>query len=470
MEELLKLSSISVNLCAIQDFLWYGTVQSNATMYQNIYKVPHGHILKDDGTLTSKIDYTSIAIDNHISFESASAKFRQIFENATKNLIDTSKTIGCQLSGGFDSSSVYGIATKYTDNIIALSKDFSHPSCDERDYIDAVMKFHRYKTDIIRKDCTALDYKYRYNMKWNYDLNPHWPIWVTFTMLAPLMEAVRENNIDTVLTGQVGDHTLAGSQASIINHLYRGKISDFIREVSYLKHPKRYIQRHFKNKLKDKIGESNFNRLKMLLGKPVIQPSCEEVFGEKVPSRSFVDIVDSKTFKWVDQERIVDAVTSSSFHMSKYSSFSNAVYEKYGIKFVSPFEDEELIKFMLSVPPEYRYSMGNRRHLHAYAMKDILPPKVLNRRDKAEFSVIVRQQIDAIDREKLWQDPTLVKMGLIKLETIKAHEQAYISGKMKPQDFNRYWRMINIEYWYALNPYLDRSEFAPNPYVLESCK
>jgi len=469
MEELLKPSSISVNIYAVQDFLWYGAIQSDATMYQDIYKVPNGYTLQNDGTLLQSIDYTSISLDHSLTFKSASSKFRQIFETATQKLIDPSKMIGCQLSGGFDSSSVYGVAMKYTDNIVALSMDFTHKSCDERDYIDAVMDLYN-KTEIIREDCTALDYKYQYHMKWNYDLNPHWPIWVTFTMLAPLMEAVREKNIDTVLTGQLGDHTLAGNQASIINHLYRGKISDFIREVSYLNHPKRYIQNHFKSKLKDKIGEVNFNRLKMLLGKAVVPPANENIFGEKVPSASFVDAVEDKIFQWADQKRIVHALTSSFFHMSRYSSFSNAVYEKHGIKFLSPFEDEELIKFMLSVPPEYRYSMGNKRHLHADAMKDILPPKVLNRRDKAEFSVIVRQQIDAIDREKLWQDPVLVKMGLIKLETIKAHEQAYISGKMKPRDFNRYWRMINIEYWYALNPYLDKSEFAPNPYVLESCK
>jgi asparagine synthase (glutamine-hydrolysing) len=250
-----------------------------------------------------------------------------------------------------------------------------------------------------------------------------------------------------------------------MNHFYRGNIQQFIKELTYLDRSSKYFKSHIKQRAREVLGENGWLLLKRILYRQDNQTT--NIFGETPPPPSYTEVIEDKKFKWSDQRRIVHGLTSALFQMSRYNNFSPAVKEKYGISFVSPFANRELIEFMLSVPPEYRYHLGNRRYFHGQAMKGVLPDSIIERRDKAEFSIIVRQQIDAIDADKLWAEPAIEKMGLMKRETILAHADAYKTGQIKPQDFNRYWRMINVEYWYALNPYLDKSQYPPNPYIVD---
>jgi asparagine synthase (glutamine-hydrolysing) len=456
------------NIQALSDFLWYISLSENETMYQGIYRVPYGKELQSNGELLTCFNDTSIKIDNELSFEQATKRFQDIFDKSVKKLINPNELTGCQLSGGYDSSSVYCVASKYTSNLVSLSMKFEHNSCDESQYInDVLTKCNQQGMKHFEFDCTSLDYKKIYNMESNYDLMPHWPIWVTFSMLMPMLDKIKSLQINTVLTGQLGDHTMAGNYQSIINHLYRGNIQQFISELNYLNTPSKYLKNHIKQRAKELLGDGGWLLLKKILHKQDNNLTTN-VFGETPPPLSYKEAIEGKKFKWADQQRIIHSLTSALFQMGQYSNFSPAVKEKYGINFVSPFADRELIEFMLSVPPEYRYSLGNRRYFHGQSMKSILPDSIINRRDKAEFGIIVRQQIDAIDADKLWVDPVIEKMGLMKRKTILAHVDAYKTGQIKPQDFNRYWRMINIEYWYALNPYLDKSKYPPNPYILDS--
>jgi hypothetical protein len=114
--------------------------------------------------------------------------------------------------------------------------------------------------------------------------------------------------------------------------------------------------------------------------------------------------------------------------------------------------------WMLSLPEEYRYSMGNPRYFHGEAMKDLLPEEVLNRRDKAELSILILQQIEALNRDALWRDPAIVKMGIVDRKIIEYYEAKFQNRKLRGYDLQRYWRIINLEYWYQYSSFLDKPE------------
>lgn len=76
-------------------------------------------------------------------------------------------------------------------------------------------------------------------------------------------------------------------------------------------------------------------------------------------------------------------------------------------------------------------------------MDGILPDKIRDRKDKAEFSEVITQQIDAIDLDSLLNDPYIVKLGLIEQSLIDKHRKEY------EEKTGRYiiflWTIINVE-------------------------
>jgi len=452
-----------VNITAIEDFIWTSSLHPEETFYYGINRVPPGYkLFIENNKIKIKRWWKpeNIKIDHTISFDKAKEKFKILFEEAIQECISNKETVGCELSGGFDSSSVFAIASRHKSKIVALTMDFKGGNADEREYASSV--FHYCSKDYdqhyrIRSD--LIDYKNKYNMKYNYNLNPHWPIWTTFTMKAPLIEYLVENEIDTVLTGQFGDNLLYSSDKMIMYNLYQKKIFKFIKELFYLDNPLTFISREVKKYFLSLIN----NDIKYYTKKLIKKKEKEK--------RKYDFYMDLKTFK--DREinkRIINLLTNANFYMYIDSSISKASSDRFNINFCSPFANQKFIEFMLKVPPEYLYSKGNRRYFHAMVMKDILPKQIINRKDKASFSQTILEQINAIDRKQLWKKSTIISMEIVTYEYIMKLEEQFEKKTISSQDRSLYWRMINIEYWYALNPYLDKSEFAPNPYVLESCK
>jgi asparagine synthase (glutamine-hydrolysing) len=76
----------------------------------------------------------------------------------------------------------------------------------------------------------------------------------------------------------------------------------------------------------------------------------------------------------------------TSGRMGTALALQQRVGARFGVEFRFPFLDQDLVDFVLSIPPELwpAPSVGSR--LHREAMGDLLPPSVRERRDKAIFS------------------------------------------------------------------------------------
>ncbi|MCF6206534.1 MAG: asparagine synthase C-terminal domain-containing protein, partial [Sulfurovum sp.] len=345
-----------------------------------------------------------------------------------------------ELSGGFDSSSVFCIASQMHSDVTAFVMDFDQPSCNESHYADAVLSNCNSKA--IRHNCSNLDYKNKYNMAYNYALSPHWPLWITFTMFAPLMEIQRERGINTVFTGQFGDHVLFGHPLSIANYLYQGRIDRFLYE--WFKLDNKYAWS--KMALSSMLSPKQKNFLKKLIGKKTI-PAADNPSDTKKDVYGILSVL--------RQDRI-DRMSNNIHAMSSNNNFDKAVKEKYGINYIDPLGDDEIVNFLFSLPYEFFFSQGNYRHFHIEAMRDLLPQKVIERKDKAEFSVIVKQQIAAIDRKELWEDSNIVRLGIIDNDMIDKFEAMFLSDTLEGYNLQQYWRMLNLEFWYIYNQYMDK--------------
>jgi len=454
------------NLQSIKDFIWTFSIHPQDTFYEGIHRVPPGYkLFLEDGSISVQRWWKpeNIKIDYTLSLEEAKIRFNQILEKSVEKCIEDKDNIGCELSGGFDSSSIFCIASQKSKSITALTMEFDNKEANEQDYANSVFQHCSKKEDIhykVKSDC--IDYKNKYTMKYNYDLNPHWPIWTTFTMKSHILEYLLANDIKTVLNGQFGDPILYSTPNVLEIYLYQRKIFRFFKELFYLEKPFRWIYKFLKKKL-------------LLLLNPKLKENIKKFLKRRnkdIHQNKYYDFYfDLSSFKDYEiNKRIINLLTNANFYMFVDSNFSRSVSDKYNIEFCSPYGDKDLIEFMLTLPPTYLYSMGNRRNFHGFCMQKILPKKLINRRDKAFFSQTIIDQIHAIDRKLLWKNATIVSMGIVTYEYIMALEKKFSMQTISSQDRSLYWRMINIEYWYTLNPHLNKSEFAPNPYVLESCK
>ena len=437
-----------VDMQAMYEFAHHAAITSDKTMYTGIFRLPPGHYMwvkNHKATVTRYWEPASIKTDYSLSFEEAEQHFVSLFTKAVMSRIPENEAVACELSGGFDSSSILCSAHKNGVELLPFSMHFTDPSCNENRYINSVLKstgLQGYGTN-----CDSIDYKETYNMEFNYRLTPHWPIWITYTMFAPMYKQIRAKGITTILTGQMGDQILWEDSEVIWEWLRRFKFRTFWKEFSYLPNKRNVL----KNQLIQLLKPWQVRILKRLLGKEVEVKEKELL----LPS-DYRPYIEERSFSSEVQKSMIDTLTSSSYCMYIDSSVYKSMQEKYGISFQHPFADISLVEFMLSLPPEYKYSMGNSRHFHGHAMKGILPEEIINRREKGEFSVILLQQIEAIDRKELWNASSIVKLKLVKQTEIDNLEQMYQEQKLRGYDLQRYWRFINLEYWYNSNTFFQK--------------
>jgi asparagine synthase (glutamine-hydrolysing) len=461
-------NQFSPNLNAIESFLWNVSLHPEETFYTSVKRVPPGYELyiDDDKNIEIKRWWNPFAfkIDYDMDFETAKSTFVKLFKNSIDELVyNSSNQIGCELSGGFDSSSVFCAASKTDVNITALTMDFVGGNGDEREYASLVYGHcANDNTTHYRVKPNLLDFKNQYNMKYNYTLGPHWPIWVTYTMKAQILEYILSHNIKHIFNGQFGDQLLYASPSYILYNIKQKKYFKFIKELFYLNQPIRFVYINIKKIIIKSLSNSTKQKIKIFLKKEI---------KENVPDDEYLKAMQEEMNQYSDYDinkRIINLLTHSNYYMYVDNSFSRAAADKYDIFFKSPFGNQKLIEFMLTVPPNYLYSLGNKRFFHAEVMKELLPEKLLKRTTKAEFSENIKLQINAINRDKLWENSTIVSMGFFTKDELCQFEKKYIDNTITMQERQMYWRMINIEYWYALNPHLDKSQYPPNPYIVNN--
>lgn len=438
-----------VDLQTMQSILHHSTIPYDKTMYKNIHRIPPGHYLKvlNDGeyTIVRYWEPEKIAIDYSITEVEAKKKFLTLFDKAIFNRIDDLDSTGFELSGGLDSSSIVSWVKykKPNKKVTAFAMNFkSMEFCNESEYIDSMQK--KYEIDLHNIATDEMDYKNEYSLENNYKLNPHWPIFITYTMGFSIVEKAKNTGKKIILTGQGGDNVLAGNLFVLHHFFKRMNWWKLYKEIKALPYPKNTLKRYLLFPL---IGEKNLNSIKKYL-----LPFRVKTNIQTPPVKELSDLYKGGSYMF---KMDIINILHSSLSALMESSYYNVVEKNFGIKFRHPFFDRKLIEFSLSLPPHFKYSERVSKRLLRTAMKGILPDEIRERKDKAQFTEVLRQQIDAIDLNHLLQNAYLAKLGLMEQERIDQYKENYLSGKMKKVVY--FWQLINLEYWYRYNFVDDQS-------------
>jgi len=425
----------------------HSTIPYTDTMFEGVKRVPPGHFMSITPEGRSTIERywkpETIKIDYSISEDEAVTKFKQLFDQAISELIDDLSVTACELSGGLDSSSILSwIKHQHPGNkITAFSMTFdSLEKCNETAYINLIND--QYDINLVKLPTDTLDYKHRLNLDYNYKLNPHWPIFITYTMGFPLVKTAKAMGVKTVLTGQGGDHLMSGNFFCLHDYFKQFRWKALYTELMTSKKPFQLIKRFI---LLPLLAEKNLN-LFVFITHPFRKKWKPAAKRRQLPFREYSDFYtgNSLAFKY-DLSQVVHSVRSALYENSYY----HVAESVFGVEFRHPFFDRRLVEFMLSLPPRYKLYKGRSKFLLRKAMKGILPEKIRRRTDKARFSDVIRQQINAIDLDLLLDDAYIAKMGIIEQSRINEMKSRYQDDNQK--NIVYFWQIINLEYWYRYN-------------------
>ena len=416
-----------------------GTLPSDATLFMSIKRLSAGHCMVVDKEANITIERywnpENIKINHNITEQEATSTFLRLFQNAIRDRVEDPEETSFDLSGGLDSSSVVAMATQMfpKQKIQTNSQGFSSlPSCDEKEYIEAMTDTFNLDSHIFESD--SLDYNGVYSLETHYKQKPPWPILLTYMAILPLVENLHRMKIKRVLTGQGGDDILTGNGFVLFDYFRSLQWRQLYRELKAAKRPVNAIKRYMISPL---LSDKQKQVIKFIFRKKSKKPksknSLQEQF-QSFPKKDFSFLYD------------IDSITCSYQSLTWDISPYHDIEKRYGIVYTHPFFDRRLIEFMLSLPGKYKYREGVGKVLLRKAMKGILPEKIRQRKDKAEFSALVRQQIDAIDLDKLLDHSCLAAQGVIEQVSINRLKEEYKSGKMKT--IVHFWKIINMEYWY----------------------
>jgi asparagine synthase (glutamine-hydrolysing) len=428
-------SYFSLNVSQISSYLRLSHCEhpyDEQTHYDQVKNVLPGQIIEFSRTeIKAKIylKYNTTAYGDLRNSEDFAYSFRLLFENSVARALHRPTNVGCQLSGGLDSSSVSSLVrqllphqdihTFYLDSLTDLG--------DESDYANQVAASISSIHHTIPQPNSTID-----DLILCTELFAQ-PIFATGPSITlSMFEKVRATGCTTILTGHDGDSVVGDG---------RSYVSDLIREKKW---------NLLKSELKDYISLDKFTNEFGVASKSLPSQAKLQLLFKKyieielvkfLKSRSFLDAfkilkigfvefginpyfllasllkkLNSKYRRQINDFPIDIRTKSLSNYLSLSSDYNNLnskfsdsqqffyysdlsykqniraneeqfyLGRHFGINVYHPFFDPKLYEFCQSVPSHITFDNGRGRGALRHAMKDILVETVRNRTTKGDYS------------------------------------------------------------------------------------
>ncbi len=376
------------------------------------------------------------------------AEFRSLFADAVRCRLRSHAPVGCLLSGGLDSSSIACTAgylhqqntAPFAGQVRTYSFVFDKfKSCDERAFIDTtVSRYHFDHTPVLADGCWTLS-----------RLDPWLPVF-SEPYFAPYdalfyetLARARADGVRAVLMGHGGDSLLDGSPRYFADLLLMGRWRDLHRQVrAYSAATKRpYVIGLVGNAvtpllppwLRGMVEYRHWPRLKPL-----------------VPSHLRARHLDGRPKLYNGRHAWWYTLRDqlAGFGQTPHEAHLDRLMRLFGLEVRQPFLDVRLLQFILRLPPEGAYSDGTRRQVLRESLRDILPPLIRDRNDKASFLPLVDYGLRERRRafvEALLQNSEIARRGYVLPEPWQRAIQDYLrtGGGL----YSVHWSSLVLEIW-----------------------
>lgn len=425
------------------------------TPFEAVRRLPGGHCLAvASGGQVRTWRYWDLPDEYlDISVDSAAALLREIVTEAVTCRLRAPSPIGIQLSGGFDSTTVAGLARTATgpSSLITYALTFPGQECDESVYIDAAEAHFQLRSRRLNAlDTPPFDFARACRDALGVPLLPD-NQWAT-----PLAQMAASDGCRAVLTGQGGDHALCGDIGAVADDLFeqgqfrnawhitrrdgqrgRSRVRGLARGIArahVLHHETSLAARLLARRTSRKEARYDNSTLELL------GPALRQFVIPREPrSRG------SGRFDLARHERRYSYTGAGNYFIELWDQ--TAIDG--GVEYRHPFLDVRVIEFVSRLGENVIAAGGQRRGLHRRAFGDILPALTLDRNDAAIFD---RPWIDAAlaPAQLVCDADNELLRTLIDQSALRKHTATCATDPLASFNMWRWWGAVAVGLW-ALN-------------------
>jgi asparagine synthase (glutamine-hydrolysing) len=418
------------------------------TYYRHIRLLPGGHRLLVEGgggEPTRYWNWPEHPPEPRGARDSDVAEFRTLFEDAVRCRLRSATPPGLALSGGLDSGGIACVAGYLHDKedcpeIRAYSFVFDRfATCDERRYSQAAASRHGFPhTRLPADDCWSLA---RFEEWLPVFTEPFFGAYEDAWYL--VLGQARADGVGVMMTGDGGDALVCGSPTYLSDWLLQGRWGALRREVrarasrpdvSYLRSAGPAVYSLLPPWLQRRLGEDS-------------SPALDAWIPSRLRERGHTSMRWSphsgRNAWWYGLRDLVSMLASG-----RHNAFKDRQMRRFGLEVRQPFFDRRLIEWSLRRPPDVFYRDGRAKAVLREALRDILPPIIRDRPDKANMGPLVDHGLRKGRRafvEALLEDSELERRGYIVASAWKRYVRDYLERGGPP--YWALWRTLTAEMW-----------------------
>ena len=427
---------------ALAPFLALGLMPPvDQSFVAGVRRLPGAHLLRfAGGRVETRRYWEPQPVPVPPAYPEAVAALRELLVDSIRLRLRSDVPVGTSLSGGVDSSAVVALAGALASDATrhAFTASFPGYERDEWRYAEqvahaaGVVEHHRVlptgEEALADLEVLVRDQEEPFG---SLSIYAQWRV----------NRAAREAGVTVLLDGQGGDELFGGYRgtagwalraqgARAVGHALAAGAPEERRDVLLALGA-------------DLLPRAAARRHRRGLASPYASPDAIEVAIRIEPDPGPVRAGDSP----LRRELLRQSFTTSLPQLLRYADRDSMAHSR---EVRLPLLDRRIAEFALSAPPEFLYSGGQQKRILRDAVRDVVPPQVLARRDKVGFEPPQARWLQAPAALERARELLLARAarerGLFDVAAIEADLRA---GAWR--DPAAIWRALNVELWLAAN-------------------
>ncbi|WP_246718863.1 asparagine synthetase B family protein [Microvirga terrestris] len=439
-------------------------LDAGLSFHKEIRRLKPGHLIVQEGSgAPREIRYWRIdphRVNEEKTEADMAARVREMLIQSVRRRAPEKGPYGCELSGGFDSSTVAGLLRRdlkrrgIDDPMETFSFELRDNAADEPELIDAVAK------DV------GANHHHIYVDKDNvFELLPHMlqaggqpQFDMGLLYLWRCKEETARHGVHVTMSGLGGDELFFGRYQFLADLLKKGRFIELSREVASLFPYDRSTGK--KTSLKKLaaayIASPLMSRgvrawLRRRQGRGDYPAWITPGLAQRTNLAARIAAGPPQVFNDYYRQDCLEVFESIMINMTV--PIHEALGATFNVDTRFPLLDRELVEYLFAAPREYKIRGGQTRMLQRRAMEGILPPVVTQEHLKKNLNpVLWRQQNAHFARtlEKFFKQRSFRIGEYIDIDWLRRAYDDFVSGRGSGQEAYVLWYALNIESWLQL--------------------
>lgn len=452
------LDNIKTDRSSLAEYLTFQYTLGEATLFSNIHQLMPGHfmVIKDGDIKKSRYWDVHYEVDYYHSARFFEDKLIELIDDSVSLHLQSDVPVGSYLSGGIDSSLVSILSSNFdVRNKKAFHGKFvEYPGYDESEYAEAAAKMAN--KDLLEISITADHFLENIeNVIYHLD----YPVAGPGSFPQYMVSKLASEHVKVILGGQGGDEIFGGYARYLIAYFEQcinAAIEGTYKNGNFVVTAESIIQnltilQEYKPLIKLFWGEGLFDSLDKRYFRLVNRSAdmVNEVNWDTLDTgavfNSFSNIFNSK--RNVSHEAYFDSMTHFDFKclLPALLHVEDRMSMAHGLESRVPLLDHPLIEFAATIPADVKFKGGHMKHLLKTAYKDMLPDRILKRRDKMGFPVPLKE----------WFSGEVGDFVKDIFNSTKTKQREYFNAEVICEEINKsdkfsrkIWGLMSLEIWF----------------------